>query len=343
MEFDAYAIRREPMDGLYVQRRTLGKSHRFSFPAGVVSLTLPGFESPAVEKRESLVDFPDHPDHTWYEVAWLDARVDLHRRISFEGTEAQFNSNAAASGSGEEAFNAAQQTLEDALDVWKRTVRWTALAPAIGLSDVAPSRERSAMRDLKLLRKSDDAVFRNHGGTLSLGGGGKVSAESWQSAADALAGGERPPTWFDYLHEARRRQWVGDLRAAIVNAAIGSETLIRAAFQRTLPKIQSPLALRILDTTPVQSLLGRWEEIIPWDKRTAKAFGKSEVHELFDLRNTVMHSGLDARDRLIRVSELLPKITLFVLKGDAHLTSTGGGVKRIFPADGVEQRLTTSA
>ena len=83
-----------------------------------------------------------------------------------------------------------------------------------------------------------------------------------------------------------------------MNGAIASEMVIRSAFSATLPPIVSPVAARILDVTPVQGLLSRWEEISGWNK--AKANGRSQVHALFDLRNAVLHSGLDtAEDRAL--------------------------------------------
>ncbi len=99
-----------------------------------------------------------------------------------------------------------------------------------------------------------------------MAGGGKVTEAAWEAAGCALAADRPPPVWIDFLIEAHRRLQVGDLRSAIVNGAIASETVIRSSFSATLPQIVSPVAVRILDVTPVQGLLSRWEEISGWDK-----------------------------------------------------------------------------
>ena len=78
-------------------------------------------------------------------------------------------------------------------------------------------------------------------------GGGKVTEAAWEAAGRALAANTQPPVWVDFVIEAHRRLHVGDLRSAIVNGAIASETVIRAAFSATLPPIVSPMAARILE------------------------------------------------------------------------------------------------
>lgn len=167
-----------------------------------------------------------------------------------------------------------------------------------------------------------------------------MTSQAWNMAGELLKDGVHPPVWIDYAMEAHRRRGVGDLRATIVNAAIAIETVVRAVFLSTFEPVRSPVATRILDTTSVQSLLSRWDEISGWDKATAKKRGKSQVHDVLELRNAVMHEGLASRDRLGKISVLLPRATNFVLACDAHLAAASGSQVRITPAEGAERRIS---
>jgi hypothetical protein len=286
---------------------------------------------------------PDDPETTWFEPHRVKVRVDLLRPISFSGTEAEFNSNKVInSSSAKAAFNASKASVNDALDIWRRTLRWIALSPHICISDIQSPFNSAKGRSLKIQRKRGGAIFRNHGGVWFVPVGGKVTIEAWAVVSRALQSQTQPPMWIDYLLEVHRARAAGNLREAIVNAAVAAEVVVRKAFASTLPAIPSLVASRSTDSAGIQSLLHRWEEVSGWDRATRQSRGKGEVHELFDLRNEVMHDGLNIRERLGAISRLLPRVSEFVLASDAHLAQSAADAIRPSPWDGSGQWLTSS-
>lgn len=339
VKFEAFATRTEVISGLWVQARTLGLHHVIDLPGAVVTITVPTISEKSVELRSSLARAPNDPDHTWFEVTSVHLTIDLKEEVEFEGSEADFNSMAViTSKASDRAFTTLKNASYDALELWKRTLRWIALAPQIGSGDIPSPLDLHHAQGFKVFRKSDGALFRGHGGTFFARGGGRVTRKAWDVAAIALTTGRRPPLWVDYMIEAHRRRAASDHRAAIVNAAIACETLIRRAFAVTLPPITSTIALSILEATPVQRLLQKWEAISGWSAAAAKSAGKSEVHELLNLRNAVMHQGVDDPHELGRIDKLLPKVTKFILRGNDHLAGPAGSL--VQPAEGVLERLT---
>lgn len=345
MEFDAYATRVAEIDGLYVQAGTLGRGHVVRAAGGLVTISLPGSGQPdRFERREWIEGREEDARTTWYEVASVDVRVDLAKQVCFSGTDEDFNGiEVVRSSSAKEAFSTVRASIDRALDRWKRTLRWIALAPEICFTDIRTRDDALRGGGFNLFRASDDRLFRRDGGSLVMPGGGKVTEAAWEAAGCALAADRPPPVWIDFLIEAHRRLRVGDLRSAIVNGAIASETAIRSLFSMTLPPIVSAVAVRILDVTPVQGLLSRWEEISGWDKAKARDNGKSQVHALFDLRNAVLHNGLNAAEDWAPIRTLLPRVTAFVLAADADASARLSSPTRPLPVDRATERLITAA
>lgn len=318
MKFKSYALRTEPIDGLMVLAETLGGHHEFSLPQCTIKITLPAsVQKPNVEKRVSLMAYPDHPLFTWYEVFSVDVRVDMDRVIHFDGTDAELNSQAVhLSQSAEKAFQTALVSIDQALDIWKRTLRWVSNRSGIGFSDIVTPIDKTSGRGIQLRRSSDNRLVLNHGGMTSSNPRGEVSPEAWEMVGRLLKEGSRPPIWIDYLHDSCRQKTVGDFRSAILSAAISCETIIRNLFCATLPPNNSEVAARILDRTPIHTLIRDWDNIAGWSAATSKNNGIREVESLFRLRNKVMHSGFNEHGELGNIIALYPKIASFVLAGD---------------------------
>jgi hypothetical protein len=341
MIFEAYATRRVSLNNLFVQQSTFGQSHSFDLDAGKITISLPS-EPTAYEFREGLASDPENPLTTWYGFEEVSMRLDLSVPIQFKGDDTEFNGiEVVRSASANKAFGVLEIALDDGLDAWKRTLRWTAFAPEIDMSEIETTASQTVGLGFKVFRRSDDALFRAHGGRSTSHGGGKVTQDAWCSAGNALADGRLPPVWFDYLFDALRHRIVGDYRAAIIEAAVASETLVRTTLHAVVPPIANDVARRIIETANIQGLLARWSELTNISKAEAKKNGLSAVHALFNLRNEVMHSGLKERSALSEVVKLLPSITKFILAGDEHLRLSVGNSQAIFPAERTVRRLTS--
>lgn len=340
MEFEAYASRRMILDNLFVQQALFGAAHSCPSPIGELTISLPSSPGPHAAK-EGLAGFSDHSAHSWYEMEVIDLRIDLNDNVKFNGTDADFNTMTVVSDkSSKLLFAAIEAAFDGGYDLWKRTLRWTALAPLLDMSESQTKTSSTVGYGFKVARKSDGAVFRHHGGSVSSFFGGKITQDAWASAGRALANGIAPPAWFDFLFEAIRKEALGEYRAAVVGAAVACETLIRTTLYAALPPITNAAALRVIETASIQGLLTRWPELSEQTKQDCERNGKSAVHKLFDLRNEVMHTGLQDVARLKDIEKLLPQVSKFILAGDSALRTSQALPNSVFPADGALERLT---
>ena len=340
MQLRLFATRTIPVAALAVQPTTFGKSHTLKMTQGAVTISLPSARH-VHASSESLTDDPGNPDHTWIGVEEVTLTASLNDQFRFDGVDSDFNSPAIfESPDLRRSFIITESLLDDGFDLWKRTLRWTSLASNIGIDEIETAQSKTQGHGFKLFREADGALVRGYGGKSTSHGLGKVSREAWDSAAKALAANEPPPVWFDFLHEAIRQITVGNNRAAVVNAAIAAETVLRACFMSKLPPICDALAEQSLDRIPAQKILGNWEAISGVDKAEAKKQGRSEVHKLFDLRNIVMHEGLQDRGKLSEIEKIISKASKFILAADDYLGLKLNAPQRIFPAPRVLERIT---
>jgi hypothetical protein len=332
VKFDVYATRTENVDALMIQRDTFGRSHSITMDGGVLIITLPSF--PAEHGcKESLADDPENPDDTWFGVGHVALKAEIASAVNFRGRDDDFNSPTIhRCASSERAMKAAQSILDDGFDLWKRTLRWTGNAPNIGIDEIETAYSLTIGRGYKMFRQGDDALFSNFGGGLSSHAAGKISREAWKSASDAFEANEAPPVWFDYLHESFRLKTVGNFRAAVIYSAIAAETVMRAAFDATLPGVQSQTAKRILERTPIQGLLSSFHDILNISKVEFEKCGKNAVRGLFRMRNKIMHQGLKENMPLADIKQLHPAISTFVIQTDEFINQTVGLPQRVFPA-----------
>lgn len=341
MEFAAYATRTIDVDNMVVQRMLFGRKHVFASDVGEIEVRLPAATA-AYSFREGLTDFPDDPEHTWFGFYPLELRIELAEPIEFDDGDDQFNTNSVFTKQLDSVYAGIEAAFDQGFDTWRRTIRWTAFAPELDMSEDQTQSSHTVGKGFKIIRKQDGAVFRNHGGRYTSYGGGKVGVDAWEAAASALASGIQPPPWIDYIFDAIRKNVLGQKRTAIVSSAIACETLIRAVLTSILPVTQNEAAEWAIDNVSVQGLLARWDKLVGYTKAECVKNGKKDVHALFDLRNRVMHSGITDKAQLGQISRLLPGVLRFILSGDADLNRMEGNPTMIFPALREMERLTAA-
>lgn len=336
MEFAAYVTRTAEIGGLFVERPTFGKAHRFETKLGRIEIALPSSSS-AYSFREGPVAEPEALRDNWFEPGHVEMRLELAEPVHFEGTEGQFNSPTVY---GTPLLRTLDPVLHGAFDNWRRILRWAGLAPMIDLDEIEYQSSPYSGLGFKIIRAEDDKIFYGHGGTVSAAEGGKVTVEAWNIAGQLLADNATSPAWFDYLFEAVRKNSLGDYHAAVIASALACEALVRATLDAALPPIENPAAQYVISNAGIQALLQRWPDLSGQTKAEATANGKSEVHKLFDLRNELMHARLSDLGRLREIGATLPAITTFILAGDALLRERTGRPNVIFPAPRVRENMT---
>ena len=115
-----------------------------------------------------------------------------------------------------------------------------------------------------------------------------------------MAEGLEPPVYYDVMFDGEEHLRIGDLQRAVVDFAVACEAYLRISVRQRLPVGLSDEVQKYVDDANIRQVLGRFfPEAL--DVEQAKLLGKisSALHKLFDVRNTILHSG--------RMEALTPK------------------------------------
>jgi hypothetical protein len=86
----------------------------------------------------------------------------------------------------------------------------------------------------------------------------------------------------------------------------------------------NPLAAELIDRANAQTIIGKWEKLLGLSKTELKKWPKSQMHELFDLRNGLVHEGRYDDIKSDALKRLGDRTAEFVDKADAVYRSITG-------------------
>lgn len=179
---------------------------------------------------------------------------------------------------------------ERAMDVWSRTMRWKTghwrLARPERLSI-----ETGWGSTLKQTATGRRLWIRSK--TIFVSFDDPMTPRQWSAAGSALLAGEIPPVFVDLLFDAEEHFERGDLRRALVDAAVAAETFMRTIVQRALP---SGLGVRARDFFDKANIRPVMTKLFPeaLAQLQLAPVGKSDlnlIHELLNARNDLVHIG----------------------------------------------------
>jgi hypothetical protein len=119
-----------------------------------------------------------------------------------------------------------------------------------------------------------------------------ISVEEWERAADSLLRGEHSPLYFDLYFDGIEHCKVGEFQRSVVDFAVSSEVLMRSKVMGKLPNgLLQPIE-EYVDEANIRIVMTKF---FPWllsdkGKGEFKRFS-SQLHQLFDARNDILHSG----------------------------------------------------
>lgn len=151
-----------------------------------------------------------------------------------------------------------------------------------------------------------------------------VASETWEAVASALQEKRTPPVFVDLVMDAAEHLKMGDLQRATVEMAMGCEVFLRRLVAESLPPgLHAPIATYV-DDANVRPVLEKFVPAIlsPEELRELKKI-KIRLHQLFDLRNSIIHKGDTSAlskehcEKFLEVSKKLIRLPSLLLAGDA--------------------------
>jgi hypothetical protein len=262
------------LEGVHAKAEVLIREHRMKIGEAWCRILLPGRASGQITRAGQLrrLGPPPHSGD-WPKVDW--GYVNSDSAVTVRALGLVVTNAAALVDDGLAAF-------DRALVRWKRLLRdWLAVltdGPTEFLEDLGaevtwarPEREREAGRILGDLHMPQC-----------------VSVWEWEHAIQHVRVGDEPQLARTLLTTAMRAQVNGDWRAAVIDAATAAEVALTGALTASLSVEASPrVAKALVDRT---RMLGARLELA---RELGFAIPDTTRVELLDLRNAVMHRGVE--------------------------------------------------
>lgn len=118
-----------------------------------------------------------------------------------------------------------------------------------------------------------------------------ISLEQWDNIDSALQQGLWPPIYFELIHDAEEQIKIGEYNRALVDLAVACETYMHIKVLRLLPKDLDQPFVKHIERANVRIFINNFFPSFLGDNER-KQFKelKSNLHELFDQRNNLLHT-----------------------------------------------------
>lgn len=178
---------------------------------------------------------------------------------------------------------------ERVFDLWVRTLRWKSENSEIGRPMISgyesgwstylitePKGERIWIAPMIFVAKKSKMV----------------TSEIWKAVASALKTNQNPPVFVDLVMDAEEHLKRGDLQRATVEMAMGCEVFLRKLVAESLPSGLQPSVAAYVDDANIRPVLEKFvQDFLNSEEHDQLKRIKSKLHQLFDLRNSIVHKG----------------------------------------------------
>ena len=197
---------------------------------------------------------------------------------------------------------------EEAVKLWLRVLRWKSGNGCIGRASNYDFTERKTANICVPPVKNKEGVWssRNYGGRVNIELG--LSMKLWKEVEQSLQKGEEPPLAFDLFADAVYLGSLGDYRRACLELAMAAEVYIRTYNEHKLPNsLNSYVRKEIRGFSYRKHLELFFKQLDEKGREALMGQGgiKSQLENLLEDRNTIVHHGDNARSVTIDKGVLL--------------------------------------
>ena len=185
--------------------------------------------------------------------------------------------------------NIHEDVSERAFDLWIRTLRWKLSNGAIGRPEI-----HGYESGWSTYLFNDETQWRLWAGrqVLPFRLENPVTLAEWHRVQEALNLGQRPPVYIDLFFDGMNHLSHGELQRSVVDLAVACETFMRRRVMEKIPYGLTEGIRRYIDESNIRQVLDHFfpDTLTDDDRKLLKSIN-SRLHQLFDVRNRILHSG----------------------------------------------------
>lgn len=302
---------------LLVNIDLLGCKHKMQFEGREICISLPGEYSDCgchgmpshVEDRAKCTGWNRNEECIELSVSSVILTVSLTDEDGLEITKEMIDpesrgSNIFSEKNGQDKIDKIHKMLSSiayrAFDYWARVIRWKTKNSFFG----API-ENNKHYGFNDFFASLDPLKRLGARTIvmSIYIHDSLSIEEWTGIQECLQRNEQPPLWIDAYNDARRREEVGDMRGAFLEAAISMESFLKKKLLDSLESLPpSEVAVRKnIERWHISDVLKNHRKIGPVNDLSMSEDVLDLLKKTFDKRNAIMHGkSVDLDEETLR-------------------------------------------
>lgn len=176
-----------------------------------------------------------------------------------------------------------------AFDQWLKTMRWKCQNAFIGRAELHGFQSGWGTR---LVDVNSKRTLWIESMTTYMKAYKPISEDEWNEVQAALTVNKLPPIYYDLMFDGEWYFRNGDFNRAVTDFAVASEACLRELVLSNLPSGLQPSILKFIDEANVRQVINNFiKDILNEDQlKELKSFN-SNLQQLFNDRNTILHSG----------------------------------------------------
>jgi len=293
---------------LKVVPKLLVLSHEFTFRNGQVKIELPSSDNlpkeitdaSIMESDDSLVTIKSYREEAGSKIPLevavksVDVHVDLGEVVTLPEEVLTRQPNPVDLLSKEQGtqldntINSHTGFADDAFDRWIRILRWKS-----GNGSIARPEIHGLDSDwgTHLLDSDTKHRFWLSGITMNIYLGGAITLEIWQDVEATIKQGQVSPVYVDLMFDGIKQLKVGNLQQSVVELAVACEAFMRTRVMHNLPKGLPATIVKYIDEASISKVQDHFfKDILNNEQKKVLRSIKSHLHQLFNARNTILHS-----------------------------------------------------
>jgi hypothetical protein len=294
---------------LTVVPELLGLSHEFAFRNGQVKIELPSADNlpkeitdeSIMKSRNSIVSIKSYRDENGHKVPIalsiksVDVQVDLGEVVTLPEEVLTRQPNPVDLLSKEQQtqldkiMNSHTDFADEAFDRWIRILRWKSGNGSIARPEI---HGLDSGWGTNLLDSATKRRFWRSGVIVTVYLDHAIALQIWHDVEATIKQGQESPVYVDLMFDGIEQLKVGNPQQSVVHLAVACEAFMRTRVMQNLPKGLSATVVKYIDEAPIRQVQERFfKDILDNEQKKVLKSINSRLHQLFNARNTVLHSG----------------------------------------------------
>jgi hypothetical protein len=294
---------------LTVVPELLGLSHKFAFKNGQVKIELPSADNLPKEITDmSIMESDDSPVAiksyreegsrkipTGVSVKSVDVQVDLGETVTLPEEVLARQPNPVDLLSKEQQIqldrimNCHADFADEAFDRWIRILRWKSGNGSIARPEIHGLESGWGTH---LLNGTTKRRFWRSPLIMTVYLDNPITLPIWHDVEATVKYGQESPVYVDLMFDGIEQLKVGNLQQSVVHLAVACEAFMRTKVMQSLPDNLTTAVVKYIDEANIRQVQERlFKDTLNHEQTKLLESINSRLHQLFDARNTILHSG----------------------------------------------------